>query len=147
MVALEIEKSDVFFDSITTLSNFSLFDAVWTRYVKYALPKIENAIQLIKLDKDKLVSLTPIEAMTQLQQLQPIVLFLLKYKEDMKAIHQSEKEEFITKGLELINELETTVEILEDVAHPNYYWKMFCQNPANEDWNHPDNDHWDNHDY
>lgn len=147
MVALEINSNNVFFDSITTLSNFSVFDTVWSRYVKYALPKIESAIRVIKLDKEKLSSLTPIEAMTQLQQLEPIVLFLLKYKEDMKAIDQSGKEEFLNKGLELINELETTLEMLEDLAHPNYYWQLFCQNPKNEDWNHPDNDHWDNYDY
>jgi hypothetical protein len=145
MVALEINKNDVLFDSITTLSNFNLFGAFWNKYTRYALPKIETFIQLLKQDKEKILLMNPTEAMIQLQELKPIVLFLLKYKEDMKTINETEKEEFIEKGLELINQLETTVELLEDIAEPNHYFKLFCQNPSNEDWNDPRNDHWDNY--
>ena len=115
MVALQINKSDVFFDSISSISNFSVFDMVWKRYVKFALPKITKAIHILQADKPNLRLLTPEEARLQLEQIEPIVVFLLKYKNDMKAIHETDKQEFIQKSLELINEIEATAEILEDV--------------------------------
>ena len=65
----------------------------------------------------------------------------------MKEIHEIDKQKFIEKSLELINEIEATAEILEEIAEPHYYWKLFCQNPSNDDWNDPLNDHWDTHNY
>lgn len=147
MIALQINNDDAFFDGISSITNFSLYDALWKRYVKFALPKINKAIHLLQVDKPNLQLLTKEEAQTQLNQIKPLVVSLLKYKNEMKKIHQIDKQDFITKSLELINEIETTAEILQDLSEPNILYKMFSQNSSNDDWNDPINDHWDNFDY
>lgn len=147
MIALEINVNDAFFEGITSISNFNIYDAFWKRYVKFALPKINKAIELLQKDKPNLQLLTPEEAKKQLLQLTPLVVYLLKYKEDMKEINKKEKQEFFEKGLELINEIETTAEILEEISEPNYFYNAFCKSALNDDWNDPINDHWDNENY
>lgn len=143
MIALEISNNDVFFESISSISNFTIYDTVWKRYVTFALPKINKAIAVLKQDKHNLKLLTLEEAQLQLKELVPIVVILSKFKEDMKAINETDKQEFITKSLELINEIETTAEMLEDFAAPNHYYNLFCQSSSQDDWNDPLNDHWD----
>lgn len=144
MVALQINNNDIF-DSINSIVNFNVYDAVWKRYVRFAIPKINNAIVLLKEDLPNLKFLTPAEAKLQLKEFEPLVVYLLKLKEDMKAIIENDKQEFFVKGLELINVLETSVEILEDIAEPNHFYKLFCQSTLQDDWNDPLNDHWDNY--
>lgn len=65
----------------------------------------------------------------------------------MSEIYKTDKQEFFEKSLQLIFELETTIEALEDIAEPHAVWKQFCLLPSNDDWNHPDNDHWDTGNY
>lgn len=144
MVALQINNNDIF-DSISSITNFSVFNAVWKRYVKFALPKINKAIELIENDIPNLNLLSPQEAQLQLKEFEPLVVYLLKFKEDMKTINEKDKQEFFDKSLKLIDVIEKSVEILEDIAEPNHYYKLFCQSSSQDDWNDPLNDHWDNY--
>ena len=144
---LEINNDDFFFDAINTFTNFNLYDAVWNRYVKFGLPKIEKCIDILKKDKPKLQFLTIQEANNQLKEIEPIFNFLIKNKTIMTEIYKTDKQEFFEKSLQFIYELETTIEALEDIAEPHASWKQFCLLPSNDDWNHPDNDHWDTGNY
>jgi hypothetical protein len=144
---MQIQTTDIFFDTINSISNFNIYEMVWNQYVKFCLPKIERCIDILKADRTNLQQMSSGAAQDQLKELKSIVVLLPKYKQEMSEIIKTNNEAFFKKSLEFINEIETTVEILEEISEPNAAWKMFCQSAINNDWNHPDNDHWDTENY
>ena len=57
---------------------------------------------------------------------------------------RADNQDFVVIISKLVNKLADNIEILEDIANPDFSYQMTVSN-ENNDWNDPLNDHWDNY--
>ena len=79
-----------------------------------------------------------------LKSLQPEIKAL---KKQIKKIDAPDKIAFKVVAKDFFKTVKKLKNQYEEFLYPHAAWQAFCQLETNQDWNHPDNDHWDTENY
>lgn len=129
-------------DTIGVLSSFSFAEPIWTKYEKYAIPKIEDATLKIRGSMFYIKDLTPKQAEKELKSLDQIIPIFCKLKSMLESIDDREIKHFKDTAIEFFDTVDLLHDNLQDVAQIHHSYKMSMPVLAG-DWDSKEDDHWD----
>lgn len=139
-VSLTLENS--LFETFGALGSFNLSQMIWSKYEKFAIPKIEAGTVSLRGTMSYFNALPEVEARKLLESLESYIEVLASVESQIMAIDDNEFSRFRNATLEYFATLQQAQELLFETAHPHFSYQMSEQVLA-EDWNAPENDIWD----
>lgn len=133
------------FESIPINNTFNISNFVWQKYQNFAIPKMKKSINVLKKTRQNVDLLSILDAKKELQSIEPLYTIIQKSYDNMKNNTDVNSEKFVAVVKEFENVFAERIEALEDKAEPNYMYNLFLS--TCNDWNEPENDHWDTENY
>ena len=130
------------FDTFGVLSSFSFAETIWTRYEKYAIPKIEDATLKLRGSLFYVKDLTTSQAKKELKSLDQIIPILGKFRSMLEQIDDQESKHFRDTAIEFFDTVDLLHDNLQDVAQIHSSYEMSMPVLAG-DWDSKEDEHWD----
>lgn len=139
-----LSYSNSLFEPLAVISSFNMVEAVWDRYQKFAIPKIQEGTLTIRGSLHYLKELTPKQAQKELVQVDAIIPMYAKLRVMMDEIDEPEFNKFKMAVTELFEAIDLLHEGLQDVAFVDDPYAMSSKVLA-DDWESQEDAHWDNY--
>ena len=129
-------------DTFGVLSSFSFAETIWTKYEKYAIPKIEDATLKLRGALFYIKDLTSKQAQKELKSLDQIIPIFCKLRGRLQSIDNREFKRFKDTAIEFFDTVDLLHDNLQDIAQIHSSYEMSMPVLAN-DWDSKEDDHWD----
>ncbi|MCK4664131.1 MAG: hypothetical protein KAT68_14785 [Bacteroidales bacterium] len=130
------------FDTFGVLSSFSFAETIWSKYEKYAIPKIEDTTLKLRGSLFYLKDLTPKQAQKELKSIDSIIPILCRFRSMLEPIDDQEFINFKNSAIEFLDTVDLLHNSLQDIAQIHSSYEMSMSVLA-EDWDRKEDNHWD----
>lgn len=132
------------FETFGAIGSFSLSQMVWSKYEKFAVPKIEAGTVSLRGAMSYFNGLSEAEAHKILDSFGSLIETLASIEPQIREIEDDKFSHFRNAALEYFDTLKQAQELLFETAYPHYSYQM-SEKVLAEDWDTPENDIWDNY--
>lgn len=129
-------------DTLGVLSSFRVAESIWSKYEKYAIPKIEEATLKIRGSLFYVKDLTPKQAQNELKSIDPIISTLWEFRKMLEPIDDQKYQLFKNTAIEFFETIDLLHDNLQDVAQMHSSYEMSMPVLA-KDWDSTEDEHWD----
>jgi len=130
-------------DSMNMIYSFGVYESMKDEYVKIALVKLQESLMALRGSLYYLKDLTPEQAQRELKFVEVVIPVLEKIQFKISAMNV-EYDELRKVSSEFVETIQEVYFGLREIADVNESYTLSAPVLA-EDWEHPDNDHWDNY--
>lgn len=129
-------------DTFGVLSSFSFAEAIWGKYEKYAIPKLEDATLKLRGSLFYIKDLTPRQANKELKSLEQLVPIFGKFRSMLEPLDNQEFQHFRNAAIEFLDTVDLLHDNLQDIAQIHSSYEQSLSVLAS-DWDSKEDSHWD----
>ena len=141
-VSMTLESS--LLETFGAIGSFSLSQMIWSKYEKFAVPKIEAGTVSLRGTMSYFNGVSEAEARKIVDILDPLIETLTSMEPLISEIDEEEYMRFKSAALEYFATLKQAQELLFESAYPHYSYQI-SQKVLAEDWDTSENEIWDNY--